>query len=211
MENQTDFAVVSPTGGVANIDPSNLARQAFTTKEQINSFALDNQAEGKFSTGPFQHTTLFGIDYRNAVDTALNGQALTGVPSINAFNPVYGLPLPAIAFASNNKQRIDQLGFYAQDQIKFDRWVALLGVRHDQANNETSNLVTGATTATISDHAVTKRGALSTNSTMASHPTSSPRNRFSRPPAPTSPTSPSIRREASSRKPASNINPIRTA
>jgi iron complex outermembrane receptor protein len=160
MENQTDFAVVSPTGGVANIDPSNLTRQAFTTKEQINSFALDNQAEAKFSTGPLQHTTLFGIDYRNAVDTALNGQALTGVPSINAFNPAYGLPLPAIAFASNNKQRIDQLGLYAQDQIKFDRWVALLGVRHDQANNETSNLVTGATTATLSDHAVTKRGAL---------------------------------------------------
>ena len=160
MENDTDFAVVSPTGGTANTNPFSLARQAFTTKEKINSFALDNQAEGRFVTGPFQHTTLVGIDYRNAVDTALNGQTLTGVPSINAFNPVYGVPFAAPAMVSNNKQRIDQLGVYAQDQIKLDRWVALLGVRHDQANNETSSLLTGATTATTSDNAVTKRGAL---------------------------------------------------
>ena len=31
----------------------------------INSFAVDNQLQGKFVTGILSHTTLFGIDYRN--------------------------------------------------------------------------------------------------------------------------------------------------
>src|SRR5262249_51838878 len=55
----TDFAVVSPNPGT---DPTNMTRGAYTTQENIRSFAVDNQAEAKFDTGPFQHTVLAGID-----------------------------------------------------------------------------------------------------------------------------------------------------
>lgn len=159
LENDTDFAVVSPDTALTN--PTNLTRGAYTTKENIRSFALDNQAEGKFFTGPFQHTTLFGIDYRNAVDTTLNGSSAPGsVPAINAFNPVYGLPFTVIQGVSSTRQRLDQVGVYAQDQIKFDNWVTLLGVRRDEANSRTDNLLTGVDGAPKSDSAVSKRGAL---------------------------------------------------
>ncbi|WP_410961325.1 TonB-dependent receptor domain-containing protein, partial [Salmonella sp. SAL4457] len=84
-------------------------------------------------------------------------------PPINAFNPVYGVPFGPVPNTTNVRQTIEQLGVYSQDQIKFDRWVALLGIRHDRAQSSTDTLTyaSGTTsTAPKSDAAVTKRGAL---------------------------------------------------
>ncbi|WP_249157143.1 TonB-dependent siderophore receptor [Bradyrhizobium sp. KB893862 SZCCT0404] len=155
----TDFAVVSPNSGT---DPSNMTRGAFTTQESIRSIAVDNQAEAKFYAGPFEHTVLAGIDYRNGVDKTLNG-ALAVAPPINAFNPVYGTPFGPVPFTTRNRQQIDQVGEYIQDQIKYDHWVALLGIRHDLAQSRTDSTALASnitTTSPKSDTAVTKRGAL---------------------------------------------------
>ncbi|WP_247507324.1 TonB-dependent siderophore receptor [Bradyrhizobium sp. 1] len=156
MDNSTDFAVVSPT---VLTNPFNLPRGAFSTYETLRSLALDNQGELKFKAGPLEHTALLGIDYRNSVDNALSRSATVGVPAINAFNPVYGLPIPPLAVTSNNRQRLEQVGFYGQDQIKLGGFVALLGLRYDQADLNTDNLLTGIT-APKSDGALTKRAAL---------------------------------------------------
>jgi iron complex outermembrane receptor protein len=159
MDNSTDFATVSPNVGLT--DPTNMSRGAYTTQETIRSLAIDNQAEGKFRFGPLEHTMLIGFDYRNATDAALNGSS-TAVTNINALNPVYG-PTPVVPLTSFNKQRLDQYGFYAQDQIKFENWIALLGIRQDQATSHTdaANLLTTVHTLTDkSDDATSKRGAL---------------------------------------------------
>lgn len=155
MDNSTDFATVSP--GVGLTDPTNLSRAAYTTQETIRSLAIDNQAEGKFRFGPFEHTVLFGFDYRNATDVARNGQGTAS--NINALNPIYG-PTPIISPTTATGQRLDQYGFYAQDQIKLDNWIALLGIRRDQADSHTDNLLTGLRTSDKSDSATSKRGAL---------------------------------------------------
>jgi iron complex outermembrane receptor protein len=157
----TDFAVVSPNGSQTN--PTNLARSAFTTQETIRSFAIDNQTEAKFMTGPFQHTVLAGVDYRNGVDHRLSGSLLTGVPAINAFNPVYGQPFGPVPLTTDIRQAIDQWGFYAQDQIKLDHWEALLGTREDIASSRTETLSFATKATTIApkyDVANTKRAAL---------------------------------------------------
>jgi iron complex outermembrane receptor protein len=156
----TDFAVVSPDSGQS--DPTNIKRSAFTTVEKIRSFAVDSQAEAKFATGPVEHTVLAGIDYRNGSDNAINGTR-TGLPTINAFNPVYGAAISPIPLTTNNRQNIEQVGGYLQDQLKLGRWVALLGIRDDLATSQTDSLAfsTGVTTHTEkSDTAVSKRGAL---------------------------------------------------
>ncbi|AWM09684.1 TonB-dependent siderophore receptor [Bradyrhizobium symbiodeficiens] len=154
----TDFAVVSPFGP----DPSNLPRGAYTTLESIRSIAVDNQVETRFHAGPIEHTVLAGIDYRNGVDKTLNG-TIASVSSINAFNPVYGQSFGPVPFTTRNRQRIDQVGEYIQDQIKYDHWVALLGIRHDLAQSCTDSTALASnvtTTSPKSDTAVTKRGAL---------------------------------------------------
>lgn len=160
MDLDTDFAAVTPSVNLT--DPTNMSRGAFTTLENIRSFNVDNQAEVKFDTGPFQHTVLAGIDYLSGTDKRLNG-SLAVVPSINAFNPVYGIPFGAVPSTSNVRQTVNQVGGYLQDQIKIDRFVALLGVREDLATSRTETLTLPAGTAALaskSDTATTKRGAL---------------------------------------------------
>jgi iron complex outermembrane recepter protein len=84
------------------------------------------------------------------------------VPSISVADPNYNTTVPMVATATGN-QSFNQVGLYTQDQIKFDRWLLLLGVRWDHADSNTlsQTLATGATTTTqLSNDAVTKRGAL---------------------------------------------------
>jgi iron complex outermembrane recepter protein len=158
MDNASYSAVTSPDVNLT--DPTKLTRGAYTTQEAIRSFSMDNQAEGKFRVGAFEHTVLFGIDYRYATDNAINGSGTA--TTINALNPVYG-PSPIITLTQKRDQKIEQLGFYAQDQITFNNWVALLGIRRDQANSKSTStsLLTNAITAVDqTDSATSKRGAL---------------------------------------------------
>jgi len=141
--------------------PNSLARSAFTENDHLRTFQIDNQLEAKFALGPFAHTTLFGIDYQNGNYGNVSGT--TSAPDINVPNPNYNT-LISIPFTSTNRQNFNQVGLYAQDEIKFDHWVALLGMRWDRAeqNTLTQAIANGAVTASsqLSNDAVTKRGAL---------------------------------------------------
>jgi iron complex outermembrane receptor protein len=145
--------------GVSSSNPPSLARSGFFENDRIRTFTIDNQAEARFALGPFSHTMLLGLDYQKGTWAATSGSATTTVPAIKIFEPDYGISVPMTATATN-RQDFDQLGLYAQDQIKLDHWVALLGVRWDQADSNTQNLLTNATTAHLSDDATTKRAAL---------------------------------------------------
>jgi len=156
-DNDTYTQLVYPATGQLN--PTSIARSAFWTSEQLRTFQVDNQAEAKFATGLVQHTVLFGVDYATGMDRSRGGFSTGNVGSINAFNPVYGLAnIPLMPQTSNTRQLFDQVGLYVQDQIKFDRWVALLGLRHDWADSNT-RLMNGSAIAT-SDQATSKRAAL---------------------------------------------------
>lgn len=142
-------------------DITNIARDAFSAAESLQSLAIDNQSEFRFKTGPFEHVSLFGVDYQTGTISVSNGYS-GNVGAINALNPSYGLAVPALDFDGASRQTYDQVGVYLQDQIKFDRWVALLGLRHDRS--ETRTLSTADNVAfddrSTSDDATTKRGAL---------------------------------------------------
>ncbi|MDB5604503.1 MAG: TonB-dependent siderophore receptor [Bradyrhizobium sp.] len=150
--------------GASTTDPNSIARSGFFENEKLRTFDLDNQAEAKFALGPFSHTMLFGLDYQNGNFNYTNGAPPAGfsVPSISVANPFYATPIPMVS-TGTSRQNFDQFGVYAQDQIKLDRWVALLGVRWDEADSSTQSLAlaTGTTTTTrLSNDATTKRAAL---------------------------------------------------
>ena len=100
----------------------------------INSFAVDNQLQGKFVTGILSHTTLFGIDYRNTTFRDAATSYSTG--KINVFAPVYTNTWVNNGPYDDNSIKQSQVGFYAQDQIKLGRLSFLLGGRQDFANTE---------------------------------------------------------------------------
>lgn len=162
-EVSSSITTIYPTG-VSATDPNSLARSGFFENDRLRTFDLDNQAEAKFALGPFTHTTLFGVDYQTGTYNYTSGGTPTGfsVPSISVSNPYYNTPIPMVATGTGN-QNFNQVGLYAQDEIKLDHWVALLGVRWDQAdlNTQSLALATGATTTSqLSNDATTKRGAL---------------------------------------------------
>jgi iron complex outermembrane receptor protein len=119
-----------------------LPRFSRQVSEHTNSFTVDNHAEAKFSTGPLQHTILYGIDYqRFGLDSITRGGA---APSLNLSNPQYYVPIATpttvgIAVGPSTDQSTGQYGTYIQDQIKFYNWVVTAGTRHDWAELDTND------------------------------------------------------------------------
>lgn len=136
---------VDPDTGEPIIDPitgnpnSILNRSAFSTKERLDQTTLDTHLQARFDTGPVKHMTLFGIDW-NRTNASLNYLASASTPSIDVLNPVYFQPIATPDLpAFDAKQKIDNVGFYLQDQIKYQNWILTLSGRHDRVSNNTTN------------------------------------------------------------------------
>ncbi|WP_235913873.1 TonB-dependent siderophore receptor [Teichococcus coralli] len=139
-------------------------RSATFVSDHANAYALDNQAQATFTTGALKHTALFGIDWQRT--SARARQGLGRAPSIDLFAPAYGQFIPPILTgpAGLTNQNLDQLGFYAQDQVALGRWRFNAGLRYDRATiGTTTHQASGADAAITSqaDDEVTWRvGAL---------------------------------------------------
>jgi len=149
----SDLALVYGTGLGANLRTLN--RAAFTDRDKIGAWTFDNRLERSFDTGALQHTVLLGLDYQH---TDAQARWLFGAaPSIDAFAPLYGMPVAAPSMPLlDQTQRLRQTGLYLQDQIRLDRWVLLAGLRHDWADNRSFNRGSGASTV-VRDEATTGR------------------------------------------------------
>jgi len=144
-------------------DNRTLNRAAFRIDAASRAFTLDNRLEAKFGTGPLSHTALLGLDYRN--ETSQYNVGRGPAPSIQIFNPVYGARVadPGINFQRKDAE-LRQLGFYAQDQIKFDRWIATVSGRYDIAEIETRTQTLTTNTlarSSANDRALSGRAGLS--------------------------------------------------
>jgi iron complex outermembrane receptor protein len=110
-------------------------------KDQSNTFTLDNQLQGNFMTGSVAHTTLVGVDFRHFNTERMRGFTDFELEELilDVYNPTYGnaFARPVLSFATAQEQ--DQIGVYAQDQIKWDHWIATIGIRHDWVSASTRN------------------------------------------------------------------------
>lgn len=123
-----------------------LARMSLHSVESFSGLALDNQIQAKFTTGPLQHTALFGFDYRyNEADARLGYGAAS---SLNVLSPTYYQTFVAPVLDNVTGQRLHQYGLYAQNQIKIDRLTFLVGARGDWVEAKTISAVVSAGTVT---------------------------------------------------------------
>jgi iron complex outermembrane receptor protein len=140
--------------------PTTINRYYFGGEEFLNAVAVDNQLQGKFATGPLDHILVGGFDYqhRQVKNDWDYGALLT---TIDVFNPVYGSDAldPATVGAMLSKRRLDQYGFYAQDQIALDHWRLSLGLRQDFVDTSIDDIL-AATKTTDSRQKLTKRAGL---------------------------------------------------
>lgn len=144
-----------------SLDGTSLVRDKFMDDSRENSFTLDNQAQAKFDTGALRHTVLFGLDFQHTVthDTEADADA----PSQDIFNPDYRMPLAPYTpddYYIRNRQSVNQIGIYAQDQLNWGRWYATFGGRRDYAGTSSDDYP-GMTSSSQTDHAWTWRAGLS--------------------------------------------------
>ncbi len=136
IHDQTAYGVgyaATPTAGSAE-----LARFNFITTPRVHEVTIDNQAQASFDTFAASHTLLLGIDYKHYQLDDNQGFALA--PSFNLLNHNYNV----VTAAPNSRYLLstdvqDQLGFYAQDQIKLGRVNLVLSGREDLLDTSVTN------------------------------------------------------------------------
>ncbi len=120
-----------------------LHRLGFEHHTTVNTLSADNQLQGKFDTGPFSHTLLMGLDYKYYNINHM--QASGSATPLSATNPVYGARQGALSPYLRQDYKMNQLGTYVQDQIRFaDKWLLTLNGRYDRVWSESNDKVGNA-------------------------------------------------------------------
>ncbi|QNK68134.1 TonB-dependent siderophore receptor [Variovorax sp. PAMC26660] len=143
-----------PARPVFNADQRTIERDLSSDINGGKMLLLDNQAEAHFKTGEAEHTLLVGADFQRNTTSKLSGRGRAG--ALDVYAPVYGNYTPPTSYTRSPEVVQKQVGIYAQDQVKYGRWIGLLGLRHDKATTNTE----GRPTATADDKATTKRAGL---------------------------------------------------
>ena len=132
---QDMFLVRVHPGAAFDDDGHTLNRVSAVSDDDIRSLAVDTRLEARVQTGPVRHTILGGVDY---VDTRLStnfANTGVGVPGLDLLNPVYGVEVPRPQrLGRSTYQRARQVGYYLQDQVRFDRFIGTVGLRHDRSS-----------------------------------------------------------------------------
>ena len=94
--------------------PTTINRFYVQSKEHLNNFSVDTQAQAKVKTGQIDHTLLFGVDYsrmRNDIN-AIYGSA----SALSMTHPQYGNDAIEVGSYYNFLNRQEQTGLYVQEQ-----------------------------------------------------------------------------------------------
>lgn len=139
--------------------PTTISRYYFGGEEFLNAVAVDNQIQGKFTTGPLDHVLVGGFDFQHR--HVKNDWNYGSVADLDVFNPVYGNDGLILGTTGNllAKRQLDQYGLYVQDQIALDHWRLSLGLRQDFVDTSIDDVL-AATKTTDSRQKLTKRAGL---------------------------------------------------
>lgn len=119
------------------VTPTTIARGRSERTEHSKVWAADNHLQFKFDTGPIEHDAVVGVDYANQnYDSERyrdNSGGLTDIDTGEITPPSTG----PYAFARGFDRKIQQVGVYAQDQLKIaEKLVLLAGGRQDWASTD---------------------------------------------------------------------------
>jgi iron complex outermembrane receptor protein len=147
LHNELNYVEVQPgpfttTGAGSTLrltDGRTINRSFFSTDENLDTLAVDNQLQAKFDMGPLRHTVLAGLDYQRFEFHNFARFAPTNTLDILAPNYNQNILIPTTPF-QNMDQVQQQRGAYFQDEAKLGRLTVLGGARYDWAEGNTLNL-----------------------------------------------------------------------
>jgi len=159
---QNDFSYASGWVSDADgrpVDYRTVHRQMLSFPGRHRALTADNSVRLDVDTGAVRHRLLAGVDYQRVRQAYQLG--FGEIPDLDLYAPVYGLPFALPTLDSALGQRLDQLGFYAQDQMKLGRVLLTLSGRHDRTRSAAiSGPLTSPTAASQKDSAYTGRVGL---------------------------------------------------
>lgn len=153
------YRSVYSNGYVNGSDYRLLARNKGGTDVSMDSYVIDSHIQGRFTSGPIQHTVVAGVDFAHLDSDTLASSFDPTLP-LDVFNPDYHQNIGLVNWISDTTQRQYQTGLYLQDQIKINRLSVLLGGRYDWSRtiSDGTNLRTStATSSTTRAEAFTAR------------------------------------------------------
>ena len=138
---------------------ANVSRVAYSQKkDNPTNKVSQSELTGKFKLGPTDHTVLGGFELSKAIfDFAGSFDPLDSV-DLNTYQPgsVPEINVPA-SFGARNEAR--SRAFYLQDQISWNNWRFLAGLRNERVNSSATDTIAD-TKASQSESATTGRFGL---------------------------------------------------
>lgn len=155
------LALVNPAFNALQPDGHTLNRVSAVSDEWVSSFNVDTQVEARFDTGALDHTLLLGLDYLRASSSTNFGNGFD-VPPLDFLDPHYGTaPIAVPAVTRSGLQEQQQVGLYAQDQIRYGNWVGTFGMRYDFSDIDTTDRMKApAVVTSTEDQKLTWRAGL---------------------------------------------------
>ena len=116
-------------------------RQATRQYMDYDLLATDTSLLSRFEALGVKHQLVTGLDVRSG--HSYQAQRRCTIGALDLFNPVYGMVATCpVNLTSDAPEKLNVMGLYAQDQIKFGQgWTALVGLRRDWSTNDTNNRV----------------------------------------------------------------------
>ncbi|MGP5209508.1 TonB-dependent siderophore receptor [Psychrobacter alimentarius] len=119
-----------------------LNRVAYTTDESMSNWTTDNQLAYQLDTANTSHNLLFGVEYQETDSTATYYDAgADGTPNLDLSNPDFSQinadTLPLNNYRQDESIEQSQLGFYVQDEMKWQDLTVVAGLRHDNFDSMT--------------------------------------------------------------------------
>lgn len=135
---------------VLQADGRSMTRLFYPRSSAWRGLQADTRLQAAFNTGGLAHQLLLGFDYADNKTTDRYPFAITPMPNLDLYTPVYGDRQPIVAAASPRYELypLKQKGLYLQDQLEWDRWVLTAGLRRDRADNENTRVLPALGTAT---------------------------------------------------------------
>ncbi len=128
-----------------------LNRVAYTTDESMSNWTTDNQLAYQLDTANTSHNLLFGVEYQETDSTATYYDAgADGTPNLDLSNPDFSQinadTLPLNTYRQDESIEQSQLGFYVQDEMKWQDLTVVAGLRHDNFDSMTDQTKASAGT-----------------------------------------------------------------
>ncbi|MEX5571845.1 TonB-dependent siderophore receptor [Pseudomonas lijiangensis] len=159
FESRTDYDYITLNNSrISGANLSSLSRTYNSRKDIATGWTTDTSLQLDLESGRWKHTLLGGLDYyRKTYDShRFSGSA----PALDLANPVYGrVPNVNRSIDSGSDLHSHQLGIYLQEQLKLDdRWLLMIGMRQDWADNSTLNYRNDSRTGTDDSKATGRIG-----------------------------------------------------